>query len=237
MREELLWYASIYGWLFFTGIGLPPVPEEAGILYAASLHALHPEVRWPFAWLATGLGIISADLVLYGVGWKWGPRLFAFKWVLRFLKEERRKRLEGRFHEHGMKLLILARFLPPLRTGLFLIAGAARYSTVKFLLADSIYAVVGVGLFFFGGTWLVGLLDHLRQWTGHWIVYLVAVPVVGYAVYRYYRYLRTRELSAGPTMPLSIAEGAAGSGPDGQKAVDPGQAPVALAETKQLLEE
>src|SRR5438309_1308226 len=46
----LYWYASIFGWLFLTGIGLPPCPEEAGILYAASVHALHPEVWWPFAW-------------------------------------------------------------------------------------------------------------------------------------------------------------------------------------------
>ena len=52
----LYWYASIFGWLFLTGIGLPPCPEEAGILYAASVDALHPEVWWPFAWAACGLG-------------------------------------------------------------------------------------------------------------------------------------------------------------------------------------
>ena len=30
------------------GIGLPPIPEEAGILYAAGLIA-HGQVWWPFA--------------------------------------------------------------------------------------------------------------------------------------------------------------------------------------------
>ena len=48
--EALDWYVSIYLWLLFTGIGIPPVPEEAGILYAASVTALNAEVRG--GWLA-----------------------------------------------------------------------------------------------------------------------------------------------------------------------------------------
>jgi len=37
--DTLLLYGSIYAWMLFTGVGLPPVPEEAGILYAAGLSA------------------------------------------------------------------------------------------------------------------------------------------------------------------------------------------------------
>ncbi|MCE9567586.1 MAG: VTT domain-containing protein [Planctomycetes bacterium] len=235
MSSELLWYGSIFGWLFFTGIGIPPIPEEAGILYAAGLHTIHPEVRWPIAWLATGLGIISADLVLYGIGWKLGPKLFEYKWVQRILKEERRRRLEGRFHEHGLKMLILARFLPPLRTGVFLIAGAAHYSTIKFIIADLIYAVVGVGLFFLGGAWLMGLIEQLRDWAGHWAIYLVAAPILAYGLYRYYRYLRTRETKAVSDIPVSIIEGTTGMTPGGTTTTKPAGAPAAMAEAKKLL--
>src|SRR5581483_2966702 len=114
MLAELGWYASIFCWLFFTGIGIPPCPEEAGILYAAGLHSLHPDVvQWPIAWLMTGLGIVCADLVLYGIGWRWGPQLFEHRWVQRAMNAERRQRIERKFQEHGLKLLILARFLPP----------------------------------------------------------------------------------------------------------------------------
>src|SRR5690242_19120473 len=108
--DALWWYGSIFCWLFFTGIGIPPCPEEAGILYAAGLEALHPEVRWYFAWLFCGLGILSADCVLYGVGRRFGPRLFEYRWVQKVLSPERRQRIEKRFHAHGLKLLILARF-------------------------------------------------------------------------------------------------------------------------------
>src|SRR5262245_19453877 len=174
----LYWYTSIFAWLFFTGIGIPPCPEEAGILYAASVDALHPEVWWPLAWAACGLGIVAADCVLYGVGRQWGMQIFKYQWVQKVISEERRLRLQGHFAKRGMMLLVLARFLPPLRTGVFLIAGATRYSFLKFLIADLIYAVVGVGLFFFFGTWIVTLLDRFESTA----VFIIAILVMGYGL-------------------------------------------------------
>jgi membrane protein DedA with SNARE-associated domain len=113
--DALYWSGSIFLFLFLTGIGLPPMPEEAGILYAAGLNTLHPEVRWWFAWPACAVGIIAADSVLYGLGRWFGPQLFEYRWVQRVMSTQRRQRVERKFHQHGIKLLVLARFLPPLR--------------------------------------------------------------------------------------------------------------------------
>jgi len=234
--EALGWYASIFGVLFFTGIGIPPCPEEAGILYAAGLHSLHPEVvKWPLAWLATGLGIVLADCVLYGVGRQWGPKLFEYRWVQKVMSAERRQRIQHRFEQHGIKILLLARFLPPLRTGVFLISGATRYAFPKFLLADAVYAVFGVGLFFLGGTWLVELIKQ----SGHVAVYILAVPAVGYGLYRYYRFLKARELKAtgGVEPPVSILQGPEGSVPEGQPTKDPAGAKAAEREAKKVLKD
>jgi membrane protein DedA with SNARE-associated domain len=234
MPEDLGWYASIFLWLFLTGIGIPPCPEEAGILYAAGLHALHPDVvQWPVAWLMTGLGIVCADIVLYSVGRRWGIKLFDYRWVQRVMHAERRKRIEHRFHQHGLKILILARFLPPLRTGIFLIAGAARYSFARFLLADALYAVFGVGLFFFGGTWLIDLVKR----SGHLAVYLLAAAAIGYGLYRYYRFLRNREQRLRPESPASLLEVPGGVVPPGQAAAKPEAAADALREAKRLLKD
>jgi membrane protein DedA with SNARE-associated domain len=230
--EALGWYGSIFLWLFLTGIGLPPAPEEAGILYAAGVNALHPEVHWGLAWLACGLGIVCADCVLYGVGRWWGPKLFELRWVQWMLSTERRLRIEKRFEQHGIKLLLLARLLPPLRTGVFLIAGASRYSFAKFLLADLIYAVFGVGLFFFFGTWVVGLLHRATSV----IVWLVAVPMILYGLYRYYRILRVRELHDAPQPPDSLVTGAGGAVPPGEAATNPAGAREAEQEAKTALE-
>lgn len=228
--DALYWYGSIWLFLFLTGLGLPPMPEEAGILYAAGLHALHPEIRWWAAWPAAGLGILAADCVLYGVGRKFGVRLFEFRWVQRILSQERRLRLEGKIHDHGMKLLIMARFLPPLRTGVFLISGASRYSFVKFVTADLVYCVVGVGLFFFGGTWLLQLIHQF----GYVAVWFAVVPAVGYGLYRYFRYLKKREMAAAP--PVSVLESPAGTAPPGESPVNPAGAEPALRQAKAALE-
>ncbi|MBP3958799.1 DedA family protein [Gemmata sp. G18] len=232
MTDAIYWYASIFFWLFLTGIGLPPVPEEAGILYAASVNALHSEVWWSLAWAACGLGIIAADCVLYGVGWRWGPKLFEYRWVQKVLSAERRQRLEGHFTQHGMKLLILSRFLPPVRTGVFLIAGATRYSFLKFLVADLIYAVVGVGLFFFCGTWILGLIHRFESTA----LVVGALLVMGYGLYMYYRLLRRREPNGASEAPTSILQGPGGSAPAGEPVKNPAAAVAAQKEALTVFE-
>ena len=234
--DDILLYLSIYGWMLFTGIGLPPIPEEAGILYAAGL-STHGQVWWPLAWLVTSLGILSADLVLYGVGWRWGTRLFELKWVQRFLKKERRERLEGRFRQHGFKLLVLARFLPPLRTGVFLIAGASRYSIVKFVLADVIYGIVGVGLFFLFGTFMMGLLDEIHQYAKNPWVYVGGVPIILFLLWRYFIYQKKRENAVAPNAPVAAVLGAEGAVPAGESATKPEAAPAAMAEAAAMFKE
>lgn len=233
--DALGWYGSIFFWMLFTGIGIPPVPEEAGILYAASVHALHPDVLWPFAWAACGLGILGADCILYGIGRRWGPRLFEYRWVQKFLKAEKRQRLEKRVHEHGIKLLVLARFLPPIRTGVFMIAGASKFPFVKFVLADLVYCVFGVGLFFFAGTWIIAQVHEIQRRFGNKAIWFAAVPVVLFALYKYFRYLQRRE--AGPVAPVSILQSPAGSVPEGETAVNPAGAAPAIHEAKAALEE
>jgi membrane protein DedA with SNARE-associated domain len=193
---------SIFLWLFLTGIGIPPCPEEAGIIYAAGVTALHPEVRWWLAWPATSLGIVCADMALYGIGHHWGRHLFDFRWVQRIIRPERRQRIEKQFHLHGRKILLTARLLPPLRTGVFIIAGAIHYPFLHFLMADALYAVFGVGVFFFGSTWLI----HLISLAGHWLVYPVVVFGGGYALYRYYRHLRQHEAKSDAPPPVSVLE-------------------------------
>jgi len=200
--EVVGWYASIFFWLYFTGIGIPPCPEEAGILYAAGLTALHPELRWEISWPLTGAGILAADITLYIIGRFWGRRLLETRWMRWMLKPERRLRLEAMFQKHGIKLLIAARLLPPLRTGLFMIAGTLHYSFIRFVIADAVFAIVGVGVLFFLGAWLIEIVDQV----GSYILW-VAVPVaIVYGLYRYFRFLRARELRGQPEPPVSVLE-------------------------------
>ena len=50
---------------------------------------------------------------------------------------ERRQRIEGMFQQRGIAILLMARLLPPLRTGVFVTAGAIHFSFLRFLLSGS----------------------------------------------------------------------------------------------------
>lgn len=99
------------------------------------------------------------------------------------------------------------------------------------MLADGLYAVFGVGLFFLGGTWLIDLVKR----SGHLAVYILAVLAVGYGLYRYYRYLRKREERLAPQAPVSVLEVPAGAVPEGQPSENKAAAPAALQEAKVVL--
>ncbi len=197
-------YGLIWGWMFFSGIGLPPAPEEAGIIAAGALAAAQPELRW---WLALPVclaGIICADIVLYSIGYFGRRHLFEYRLVRRFLPPERRLRIEEEFRRHGVKILITGRLLPAVRTGVFLVAGAVHFPLVRFLLADALFAVFGVSFFFFASYLLVDqvalLVDRFHQ-VQYWLLLLAILAGVGFGLYRYVRFLKQRVATTDLTPP------------------------------------
>jgi membrane-associated protein len=105
--------------------------------------------------LITSLLIIAAilgDAVNYYIGSLFGRRIFTSGKV-RFLKLEYLERTEKFFDKYGAKTIIIARFIPVVRTYAPFVAGVARYSYPQFLLFNVVgaciwvFSLVGVGFF------------------------------------------------------------------------------------------
>ena len=105
--------------------------------------------------LITSLLIIAAilgDAVNYYIGSLFGRRIFTSGKV-RFLKLEYLERTEKFFEKYGAKTIIIARFIPIVRTYAPCVAGVARYSYPQFLLFNVVgaciwvFSLVGVGFF------------------------------------------------------------------------------------------
>ena len=105
--------------------------------------------------LITSLLIIAAilgDAVNYYIGSLFGRRIFTSGKV-RFLKLEYLERTEKFFAKYGAKTIIIARFIPIVRTYAPFVAGVARYSYPQFLLFNVVgaciwvFSLVGVGFF------------------------------------------------------------------------------------------
>jgi membrane-associated protein len=100
-------------------------------------------------WTMIGLLIIAAvlgDGVNYAIGSAVGPRIFTDthrKW----LKREHLQRTHDFYERHGGKTIILARFMPFLRTFAPFVAGIGRMTYPKFAAYNVIGAILWVGGF------------------------------------------------------------------------------------------
>jgi membrane-associated protein len=97
---------------------------------------------------------LSGDNLNYFIGRTLGPRVFRER--SRFLKHEYLERTRDFYDKHGGKTLVLARFVPIVRTFAPFVAGIGRMRYVRFLGFSVAGATLWVGLFgllgyFFGG--------------------------------------------------------------------------------------
>lgn len=151
-------YAGVFGALIAAGFGAP-IPEElpiatGGVLVGRDWN--NPDgLRWYIMLPVCILGVVICDVLLYGVGRKWGRQLTRNSWVQRrLLSQERFRKIEKNFHDYGIRILLIARLLPGIRTPVFLSAGIVKLPFRRFLIADILYAIPGVNLVFWLAYWL-----------------------------------------------------------------------------------
>jgi membrane-associated protein len=130
-----------------TGFVVTPfLPGDSLIFAAATLAALHPDILNPlFIFLLLSVAAIIGDSVNYAIGHAVGPRVF--REDVRFLKREYLDRTHEFFEKYGGVTIILARFMPIIRTFAPFVAGVGAMTYGKFLLYNVIGGVLWVGLF------------------------------------------------------------------------------------------
>lgn len=89
---------------------------------------------WPVHWLIVTLCIsaIIGDSVGYYIGYKTGPRLF-YKEKSFFFRKDHLLAAQGFYERHGGKTIILARFVPIIRTFAPVVAGIGKMNYRRFL--------------------------------------------------------------------------------------------------------
>jgi len=158
-------YAAVFGALVAAGFGAP-IPEEipiatGGVLVGRDWN--NPDgLKWWIMLPLCILGVVLCDTLLYVAGRKWGRWLIRLQWVQRrMLSPERFQKIEKNFHDYGIRILLIARLLPGVRTPVFLSAGIVKLPFRKFILADAIYAIPGVNLVFWLAYWLTDTFMEL----------------------------------------------------------------------------
>jgi len=158
-----------------TGLVVMPLLPGDSLLFAAGafagLGSLNP---WVLFFLLTAMAIIG-DTVNYWIGAWVGPR--AFSGEIRWLKKEYLDRTHAFFAKHGGKTIILARFVPIIRTFAPFVAGVGTMNYPRFLTYNVVGAVVWVGIFVWLG-YFFGNLPFVRENFGLVIIAIIVLSVL-----------------------------------------------------------
>lgn len=143
-----------------TGLVVTPFLPGDSLLFAAGTFAALGALDVHLVIVLLIIAAIVGDTVNYWVGAYIGPR--AFGGNVRFLRKEYLDRTHAFYEKHGGKTIILARFVPIIRTFAPFVAGVGAMSYPKFLTYNVVGAVLWVGLFVLGG-YFFGNIPTVRQ--------------------------------------------------------------------------
>ncbi len=181
------------------------LPGDSLLFIAGALVASHV-IGLPLWVLAVGVFVaaVAGDQVGYMVGRHFGPRLFS-RPDSRLFSRANADRAQAFFDRHGPKAVVLARFVPIIRTFVPATAGVGRMDRRRF----SVYNVIGAALwsvgivsagFFFGGIPFVAA--HIELIT----IGLVAASTVPAAIaYLHRRRRPDADATAVDPAPLQLA--------------------------------
>ncbi|WEN16780.1 DedA family protein [Rhodanobacter sp. AS-Z3] len=157
-------YVAVFIALMICGAGLP-LPEDitlvaggviAGLGYA-NVHAMVALAMF---------GVLLGDCAIFLLGHHYGARILQWRFVARILTPSRYSKVQDKFQRYGNRVLFFARFLPGMRTTIYLTAGMThRVSFMRFLLIDTAAALISVPFWVYLG--FLGADNH--EWLVKWI--------------------------------------------------------------------
>lgn len=147
----------------------------ATVEHTAQEQGVSPAVRADVMALLLFVAAVVGDGVNYHIGRFIGPVAFSGRY--RFLKKSHLDRTHAFFEKHGGRAIVLARFVPIVRTFAPFVAGIGTMRYRAFLFYNVLGAALWIGLLMGAGYWLGGL-PLVQQHFGKVVVGIVAVSLM-----------------------------------------------------------
>jgi len=160
LDQHLVWLVTQYGvWtygiLFLiifceTGLVVTPILPGDSLLFAAGALAATGAMNVWWVFLLLTSAAILGDSTNYWIGYFVGPKVF-HKEGSRLLNKKYLERTHQFYEKHGGKTVIIARFMPIIRTFAPFVAGIGRMSYPRFLLYSIVGTTLWMSSFIFAG--------------------------------------------------------------------------------------
>ena len=138
-----------------TGIVIFPFLPGDSLLFASGALAAMGAFNIVLLFIIFFVAAVIGDTVNYHIGRKVGTTLSHQSFMARLINQDKMMRAEDFFNKHGGKTIVIARFMPFIRTFIPFIAGASRMNYRYFLIYNVLGAALWVGIctilgYFFG---------------------------------------------------------------------------------------
>lgn len=176
------------------GLPLPAVP----VLLAAGALAGAGKMDLTGAVVLSVMACVAGDLIWYELGRRRGRHALNLLCRISMEPDSCVRRTENFFARHGVRSLVLAKFIPGLSTLAPALAGLFRIRMQRFLLYNGIGAVLWTLAFVLPGYLLSDHIERLAgeaERLGSWLAVFIGVGIAAYLGYKFvYRQLLLREL-------------------------------------------
>ena len=182
-----------------TGLVITPFLPGDSLLFAAGAIAALPACAAGAAgcdpnafklnvfvlYAVVAVAAVLGDTVNYWIGHYIGPRAFSGK--IRFLKKEYLDQTQAFYDKHGGKTILLARFVPIVRTFAPFVAGVGKMRYTYFISYNIIGGILWTALFTFAG-YFFGNLEFIQKNFSLVVIAIVVISVLPMV----YEYLKAR---------------------------------------------
>jgi membrane-associated protein len=150
IRNYGVWTYSLLFLIVFCETGLVVTPFLPGdsLLFAAGAFAARGSLDVALLFFVLSVAAIAGDTVNYSIGRYLAPRM---EQGIPFIRHEHLERTHAFYEKHGGKTIVIARFMPIVRTFAPFVAGIGAMEYHKFIGYNVGGALLWVSLFVFGG--------------------------------------------------------------------------------------
>jgi len=184
--------AVLFAAVFVEQMGVP-LPAAPWLLAVGALAATG-KVNWLMALNAAAFGSILADLIWFYLGRYGGNRVLSFLCRVSLEPDSCVRRTQDLFTRHGMRGVIVAKFIPGLSTLAPPLAGSAGVSAPRFFFFDGLGSVLYAGCFILVGVLFSHQLEQVIDALASLGSSALAVVVGLAALYIGYKYFQRQRL-------------------------------------------
>jgi len=180
------WTYVIFFLVIFCETGLvvtPFLPGDSLLFGLGTFAALGLlEIEWLLILLS--IAAVAGNMVNYAIGKFVGPKVF-HKENVRFLNKEYLDRTHRFYEKHGGKTIVIARFIPIIRTFAPFVAGIGNMTYTRFTLYNVLGSIAWVTIFIAGGYYFGNLPVVKRNFT--LVIFAIIIISVLPIVFEYIR--------------------------------------------------